>query len=298
VSDTLRPNPFGYVNVLGTNGTMLFEVDAAGQRGYAWLDLAEVNTSYYQGAHDAATFERTLDVVTRGNHPPDCSAASASPRTLWPPDHRMVRVRITGVRDPDGDPLTIRILGVGSSESAGDGDACPDAEVRGARVLLRAERSGKGRGRTYVIHFSATDAAGASCEDSVTVCVPRRKDGDCGGGPARFDALRCDDRDPAPAALSGSIGAAPSPPDLEIRRLSPNPSRGVLAVTFTLPDDGAARLELVDIAGRRVAAREVGSLGSGEHSSMLAGPDLAPGLYFVRLASSRGIRTARAVVVR
>ena len=42
----------------------------------------------------------------------------------------------------------------------------------------------------------------------------------------------------------------------------------------------------------------LGSLGSGEHSSMLAGPDLAPGLYFVRLASSRGIRTARAVVVR
>ena len=297
VGDTLRPNPFGYVNVLGTNGTLLFEVAAGGRRGYAWLDLAEVNTSYYQGERDSATFERTLNLVAGGNHPPDCSAAGARPGTLWPADRRMVRVRITGVRDPDGDPVTIRILGVGSSETAGDGGACPDAEVRGARVLLRAERSGKGHGRTYVIHFSATDAAGASCEDSVTVCVPHSKGGGCRGEPARFDALECGDRAKTSAPLAGGA-PAPRPTALEIRRLSPNPSRGVLVVSFALPDDGAARLELLDIAGRRIVDREVGSLGPGEHSSVLAGSDLAPGLYFVRLTASQGERIARVVVVR
>ena len=69
-------------------------------------------------------------------------------------------------------------------------------------------------------------------------------------------------------------------------------------VSFALPDDGAARLELLDIAGRRIVDLEVGSLGPGEHSSVLAGSDLSPGLYFVRLTASQGERIARVVVVR
>jgi hypothetical protein len=47
-------------------------------------------------------------------------------------------------------------------------------------VRLRGERSGRGDGRVYRIHFTATDPQGASCSGTVTVGVPHDK----GSGPA------------------------------------------------------------------------------------------------------------------
>jgi len=79
----------------------------------------------------------------------------------------------------------------------------------------------------------------------------------------------------------------------------PNPSVGPLAVTFTLPGWANGELELVDVAGRRVLAREVGSLGPGQHVLRLdTGAPLAPGLYLARLRWGEKTATARAVVIR
>jgi len=80
----------------------------------------------------------------------------------------------------------------------------------------------------------------------------------------------------------------------------PNPSRGErLNVEFVLPDGGAARLDLLDVSGRRVAGAEVGTLGPGRHTVTLA-PDrpLAPGVYHVRLARGGTTRVTRIAVVR
>ena len=80
----------------------------------------------------------------------------------------------------------------------------------------------------------------------------------------------------------------------------PNPSRGgMLTVRFTLPTAAPARLELLDVAGRRIASREVGSLGAGQHTLDLgAGQHLAPGLYLVRLTQGANKRTTRGAVLR
>jgi hypothetical protein len=78
-----------------------------------------------------------------------------------------------------------------------------------------------------------------------------------------------------------------------------NPAREHFSVAFSLPDASPARLELFDVGGRRIAAREVGTLGAGNHVVTFGeGPALAPGVYLLRL--SRGLRslTARAVIVR
>jgi DNA-binding beta-propeller fold protein YncE len=77
----------------------------------------------------------------------------------------------------------------------------------------------------------------------------------------------------------------------------PNPSRsGSLAVHFSLPTDAPARLELLDVAGRRVAARDVGM---GQHTLDLgAGQRLAPGLYLVRLTQGANTRTTRVAVLK
>jgi hypothetical protein len=77
----------------------------------------------------------------------------------------------------------------------------------------------------------------------------------------------------------------------------PNPSHGALLVAFTLPDAASARLELFDLSGRRVAAREVGANGAGEHVMRLNDGMLAPGLYWAALTQgNRSLRTKIVVV--
>lgn len=77
----------------------------------------------------------------------------------------------------------------------------------------------------------------------------------------------------------------------------PNPARaGDLRVAFALDSYAPATLALFDLNGRRVAAREVGALGAGSHTTRLSeGERLAPGLYWLRL--SQGSRHASTRVV-
>ena len=79
----------------------------------------------------------------------------------------------------------------------------------------------------------------------------------------------------------------------------PNPVVGrSLSVYFTLPSADRAVLELIDIAGRRVLEREVGSLGAGPHAVDLARAHALPaGVYLVRLTQGPNVRTTRAAVM-
>ena len=91
----------------------------------------------------------------------------------------------------------------------------------------------------------------------------------------------------------------PVPAILSLTGASPNPSPGAVAVRFSLPGNDAAMLELFDLKGRRIAAREVGSLGPGEHLVPLSERlNLAAGVYLVRLTQGRRTLTAKACVVK
>jgi hypothetical protein len=81
---------------------------------------------------------------------------------------------------------------------------------------------------------------------------------------------------------------------------SPNPSSGErLNVAFTLPTGAAARLALLDVSGREVAARDVGPLGPGRHAlDLAAGRQLAPGVYLVRLTQGTEVRVSRVVLLK
>jgi hypothetical protein len=78
----------------------------------------------------------------------------------------------------------------------------------------------------------------------------------------------------------------------------PNPSRGDFGVSFRLPDASPARIDVFDIAGRRVRTAEVGAMGAGMHQLSLGAPGrLATGVYMVRLSRGGEHRVARAVVL-
>ena len=111
------------------------------------------------------------------NLPPDCGAVTAAPSQLWPPNHTMRPVLVSGARDPDGDAVTTTITGVTQDEpvlSVDDPEIAPDAQLgtHSGEVLLRAERSSSGDGRVYRIGVTATDVHGAVCSRVVTVGVP------------------------------------------------------------------------------------------------------------------------------
>lgn len=81
---------------------------------------------------------------------------------------------------------------------------------------------------------------------------------------------------------------------------SANPVRaGALTVRFSLSDPSPAALEVFDIAGRRVAGREVGSLGVGPHAIDLSdGWRAVPGVYFLWLTQGQNASVRRVVLLR
>lgn len=88
--------------------------------------------------------------------------------------------------------------------------------------------------------------------------------------------------------------------DLAIATLSPNPVRGDLTIGFALPRSAAARIELIDVHGRRVTSREVGSLGVGRHSVRFEREiaNLPAGVYAVKLVQGGRAITRKVSVVR
>ncbi len=107
----------------------------------------------------------------------DCSTATASPGMLWPPNHKLVSIDISGVLDLAGDPAQIVVTGIEQDEPVNgeaDGNTSPDGfGVGTATPEVRRERAGTGDGRIYFIAFDATDAAtGAACSGTVSVGVP------------------------------------------------------------------------------------------------------------------------------
>lgn len=168
------------VTISGTNSaTPAFTAPQVGSLGATLVFRLTVNDGYGGINHDDVAV--TIQDV---NSPPRCDLARPDQPMLWPPNHKMVKIRILGVTDPENAQVTITVTGVTQDEplnGLGDGDTSPDAVLQGSTVLIRAERSGQGNGRVYRINFIASDGVGGTCTGSVTVCVPHDQghNGEC-----------------------------------------------------------------------------------------------------------------------
>lgn len=129
----------------------------------------------------------------------DNTVALTGPETLWPPNHKMVSESATS-HDASGGQTTLTVTPSADDISGGDGgpthdpdympgpggftnSGSPDATVP---FSLRAERSGKGDGRTYTINWDAQFSDGTHCSSSdgshtpFTITVPHDQSGGAG----------------------------------------------------------------------------------------------------------------------
>jgi hypothetical protein len=97
----------------------------------------------------------------------------------------------------------------------------------------------------------------------------------------------------------GEAWATAETPLLALEGARPNPTLADnLRIYFSLPNSGAARLDLIDVTGRQVMAREVGSLGPGAHSVEFSSAARMPaGVYFIRLTRGRESVISRVAIL-
>jgi YVTN family beta-propeller protein len=134
------------------------------------------------------TASDTVRIAVMDVTPPSITNISATPHSLWPPNHVMVPVTVTAAATDNCDPNPVlRVVSVSSNEpesGLGSGDTAPDWQITGPMtVSLRAERSALGTGRIYTITLAADDASGNRGTATVQVLVPRDSHScpSCGG---------------------------------------------------------------------------------------------------------------------
>jgi hypothetical protein len=84
---------------------------------------------------------------------------------------------------------------------------------------------------------------------------------------------------------------------LRVRVAGANPVRGALRLAYELRSTAGARVEVYDLAGRRVAARSLSSAISVGEFSIAGRAELAPGLYLIRLTQGGESAVTRAIVL-
>ena len=107
---------------------------------------------------------------------PTIASVTATPNSLWPPNHKMIPVALAvSVSDVCDASASCHIKSVTSNEpinGAGDGNTSPDWVITGPLTLqLRPERAGSGTGRMYTITVECSDGVGNSSTKTVTVHV-------------------------------------------------------------------------------------------------------------------------------
>jgi len=107
---------------------------------------------------------------------PVIADVTATPNSLWAPNHKMVPVSVAvSVSDVCDSSASCHIKSVASNEptnGTGDGNTDPDWVITGPlTVQLRAERAGNRSGRIYTVTVECTDGSGNSSTKPVTITV-------------------------------------------------------------------------------------------------------------------------------
>jgi hypothetical protein len=96
------------------------------------------------------------------------------------------------------------------------------------------------------------------------------------------------------------VGVGNPPATLALLGAQPNPARQDLTVSYSLAQSGArGTLELLDLAGRRVAWRDLSGEAAGRHQvRLLERQALQPGVYMLRLSHAGQVRGMKVAVIQ
>lgn len=157
---------------------------------------------------------------------PPTVTCSATTSTLWPANHSLVDIGLRMTVSDNLDPAPRIAVSVFSNESnneAGSGNLSPDGRITSTQVLLRAERSGSGNGRVYVVIVKATDSSGNISTGFCTVVVAHDQSN------ASINRVR---------QMAAQISAQTLPPAGYLL-IANGPDTASLQVTLTSPPDNA-----------------------------------------------------------
>lgn len=222
-------------------------------------------------------------------------------------------------RGGDGDARGGRGDGDGGHSGSGDpADRDPDLAQRGSgAAALMPDGAAAG---PVSPHGASDESFGA---DSLMLAVVQGHElgapqlggsaqgGGDGGDPLRHGGGRTaavragapDSDTHAPIATTTQEPAGAPAWVTRIAGVSPNPARQSCTIAFTLAREGAVRLDIFDLAGRRLRTLEHGVLAAGVHRSRwdglgADGRPAAAGLYFAALSSGEGRFISRFAVTR
>lgn len=192
----------------------------------------------------------SFTVTVNDTEAPKISGVSATPNTLWPPNHKMRDVQVNyTVTDNCPGPVTCGIT-VSSNEPVngiGDGNTAPDWIVLDAhRVQLRSERAGPLSGRVYTLTIGCKDQRNNTTTAITTVTVPHDQ------GQQKYSDLRLN--------------------------VSPNPTRNGFSVNV-VSDDATSKIQLTvsDQQGRVLETKTVNP-----RQSITLGNALHAGTYIIK----------------
>lgn len=149
----------------GGNGTYHWFAGATDLGTGASIDAAlPLGTTTVRVVSGSASASATVTVID--TTPPTLSV-SVSPATLWPPDGKMVAIASTpSVHDNCDASPAVTVLDATSPTAA-------PADISVSPLAVRAFRAGtETAGRTYTVHYAATDASGNRVTGAAAVTVP------------------------------------------------------------------------------------------------------------------------------
>ncbi len=129
-------------------------------------------------------------------------------------------------------------------------------------------------------------------------------DQDCGSGcgsATDFKDYVVLDPNAATAGVDDGPGTGPTAVStrLAIDEVRPNPSTSLPGIVYSLDGWAPARIDLVDVAGRSILSRDLGSPGPGRHEVSLGSAAAPPpGIYWARLSQSGRSVTTKVTIMR
>jgi hypothetical protein len=239
--------------------------------------------------HDGTDEDAGRVYVLQGGPAPD-AVADYFLDAPFPANDRSARFgsAVALERDLDGDGVVDLV--VGSDHSGSDDGAAlvyRGGSVPGTTPVLALRSGGPDGAGAALACLGDGDADG---RPEILVGAPHSV---FGGGRALWIEARIAELCPATA-----VDLPPAPVRLDVR-IRPNPFNPRCTVQFRLKDPGPVRVEVFDLAGRRVRILADARYPAGTHELTLEpGEGMASGVYLVRVVTQDETATARAVLVK